>query len=167
MTVLHTERLLLRPPKARDYDAFVRFFADARQAEHVGGVKDPEQCWRLLASYIGHWSMKGYGYMAVEERHSGDFMGCVGLWDSNPWPELEMGYWLMADAQGKGYAFEAATQVKQYVFEVLGLPTLVSYIAADNNASIRLAEKLGAQYEQTIDLLDFGPHGVYRYPNIS
>ncbi|WP_395377405.1 GNAT family N-acetyltransferase [Marinicella sp. W31] len=165
MTILNTDRLLLRPPEARDYDDFVRFFSNQQQAEYVGGVKDAEQCWRLLASYIGHWSMKGYGYMSVEERSSGLFMGCVGLWDSDPWPELEMGYWLMAEAQGQGYAFEAANAVLQLVFNTLGQKTLVSYIAAENHASIQLAERLGARYEQVIELLDFGPHGVYRYSN--
>lgn len=163
MTELHTERLVLRPPKGSDYADFVRFFSDPKQAEYVGGVKNPEQCWRLLATYIGHWSIRGYGYMAVEERSTKAFMGCVGFWRSEPWPELEMGYWLMAEAQGHGYAFEAASAVKNHAFQALGLDTLVSYIAADNQASVRLAERLGGQFEQIIELLDFGPHGVYRY----
>ena len=163
MTALDTDRLLLRRPEAKDYKDFVRFFADQKQAQHVGGVKNSEQCWRLLATYIGHWSMKGYGYMAVEESSSGRFLGCVGLWDSEPWPELEMDYWLMQEAQGQGYAFEAANAVLHHAFSTLGLETLVSYIAADNQASIRLAERLGARYEKRIELLNFGPHGVYRY----
>lgn len=77
--------------------------------------------------------------------------------------ELELGYWLLKPYQGHGYACEAALRSKQYAEEVLDAKSLVSYIAPDNTASIRLAEALGAEHEKTIELLKHGPHRVYRY----
>ena len=65
---------------------------------------------------------------------------------------------------GKGYATEAAARCRDHAFEALGAPTLVSYIAPANEASRRVAERLGARMEATIDLLGFGPHEVWRYP---
>ena len=117
-----------------------------------------------MATLIGHWALRGYGYWAVEEQASGKLVGSVGLWRSEGWPELELGYWLAAEGQGKGYATEAGATARDQAFEVLATETLVSYVHPDNEPSKRVAERLGARYEKTIELLDYGPHCVYRYP---
>ncbi len=160
---IETERLLLRGWHADDYEAYASFYSDETNAKYVGGQRDADQAWRGLALMIGHWHLKGFGYWVVEEKGSGAFAGAVGLWQSAGWPELELGYWLVPDAQGKGYALEAAWRCLDHAREVVRAPSLVSYIAPANKASIRLAEKLGARYEETIELLDHGPHGVYRH----
>lgn len=160
---LETERLKLRQWRESDFEYFVNYYSDEETARYVGGRKTQEEAWRLLAAYIGHWQLKGYGYMAVEEKYSKRFVGCVGLWKSEPWPELEMGYWLLKDMQGKGYATEATKKVKEFAFKTVRAKTLVSYIAPENKLSRKLAERLGAIHEKTIELLNYGPHCVYRY----
>ena len=65
---------------------------------------------------------------------------------------------------GKGYALEAALAARKYAYANLKLKTLVSYIDPANEPSIRLAERMGAKYEETIDLIGNGPHCVYRHP---
>ena len=70
----------------------------------------------------------------------------------------------MPQAQGKGYATEAGLKVIEVAFDVMRLETLVSYMNPENNASIRVAERLGGTYEGTIDFLERGAHRVYRYP---
>jgi len=160
---LQTERLILRMWRQEDFDAYATFYSDEANAKYVGGLMDSEQSWRSMALQIGHWQLKGFGYWAVEEKSSGDFVGCVGLWQSPGWPEVELGYWVTADHQGKGYAFEAAARSLAFAREVARPPSLVSYIDPANTPSIRLAEKLGASYEETIELHVHGPHGVYRH----
>lgn len=88
----------------------------------------------------------------------------MGLWFSEGWPELELGYWLMPNMQGKGYATEAGVKSRDYAWEVVGAKSLVSYIHPENEPSKRVAERLGARFEENIDLLSHGPHCVYRYP---
>ncbi|MCG8435967.1 MAG: GNAT family N-acetyltransferase [Gammaproteobacteria bacterium] len=161
---LETERLLLRQWRAEDFEIYAGYYADKTLAKYVGGKSSREQAWRRMASLIGHWALRGYGYWAVEEKHSGKFVGCVGLWFSDGWPELELGYWIMPDMQGKGYATEAGGKSRDYAYDIVGAKTLVSYIHPDNEPSKRVAERLGAHYEKTIDLLTYGPHCVYRYP---
>lgn len=117
-----------------------------------------------MAAHLGHWVLRGHGYWAVEEKETGKFVGSVGLWRSEGWPELELGYWLMPEMQGRGYATEAAAASRDYAFEVLGAQTLVSYIHPENEPSKRVAERLGAKYEKIIELGGHGPHCVYRYP---
>jgi len=164
MIGLETQRLKFRQWQESDYNAFSEFFADEKSAKYVGGIKNDEQAWRLMATYIGHYNLKGFGYLAVEEKSTTKLVGAVGLWKSIPWPELELGYWVITEMQGKGYATEAAKQVLKFAFESLGTPTLVSYIDPENEPSKRLAKRLGAVYEKDLELLDFGMHCVYRYP---
>lgn len=75
-----------------------------------------------------------------------------------------MGYWLVDEAQGKGYATEAATRARDFAYGNLGASTLVSYIDPENEPSKRVAQRLGAWHESTIELLDLGPHCVFRHP---
>jgi len=163
MIDLQTERLKFRQWRETDFESFADYFADEENAKYVGGQKSREEAWRLMATYIGHYHLNGYGYMAVEEKSSKRLVGCVGLWKSAPWPELELGYWLLEEMQGKGYATEAAEKVRNYAFEILQVKTFVSYIDPQNNPSKRLAIRLGAIYKTDIELLDFGLHYVYRY----
>lgn len=164
MVELETQRLLLRPWQAKDFEAYAAYYADEEMARYVGGTCTREQAWRRMATLIGHWALCGYGYWAVEEKQTGRFVGSVGLWRSDGWPELELGYWLTRAMQGKGYATEAALEARRYAFDVLGVDTLVSYIHPENEPSKRLAERLGARYEATIELLNYGRHCVFRHP---
>ncbi len=125
---------------------------------------DRARAWRHMAALVGHWTLRGYGIWAVEEKGSQEFVGSIGLWFPEGWPELELGYWLVPEAHGKGYATEAGMKSRDYAFDQLGAKTLVSYIDPTNEPSKKVAERLGAGYEKTIELLDLGPHCVYRYP---
>ena len=161
--VLDTQRLKLRQLSETDFVYFHEVYSDEETSRFIGGIKSLEDSWRIMASYLGHWQLKGYGYYAVEEKSTGSFIGCAGLWKSPSWPELELGYWFRKEKQGHGYATEATLRVKQIAFENIGADTLVSYIDPDNIASKRLAERIGGVKEKVIELLDFGPHEVYRY----
>jgi len=163
MIEIESERLRMRAWRNADYPFFVDYFADEEMAEFLGGTRTREESWRTMAAYIGHWHLNGFGYWAVEEKDTQDFVGGVGLWKSPNWPELELGYWILRTMHGKGYATEAAVRAKEFAFNELKVDTLVSYIDLENEASKRVAERLGGIYEKTIELLNFGPHLVYRY----
>jgi len=164
MVEIESERLLLRQWREEDFEAYAEYFADEATARFVGGVKPRHEAWRSMAAQVGHWVLRGHGVWAVEEKESGDFVGAVGLWRPEGWPELEVGYWLIPSAWGKGYASEAARRSRQYAYEVLGAKTLVSYIHPDNEPSKRVAERMGARQEAVIELLTYGPVCVYRHP---
>ncbi len=163
METIETERLRLRQWNASDFDDVARYYADDDNARYVGGRKDPDQAWRHMALQIGHWQLNGFGYWALDKKGTGDFVGCAGLWRSPGWPELELGYWLLKEHQGKGYATEACLRCIEYAREVLRTSSLVSYIDPSNEPSIQLAIRLGAVREDTIELASHGPHCVYRH----
>jgi RimJ/RimL family protein N-acetyltransferase len=156
MNEIDTNRLKLRQWTDDDSDVYIRYFADEKNSKYFGGRKCADDAWRHMAMQIGHWQLKGFGYWAVDEKESGDFVGCVGLWKSPSWPELELGYWIASEQQRKGYAKEAAKECVKYARNVLKAESLVSYIDPSNEPSIKLAGVLGASYEETIELAEQG-----------
>ena len=158
-----TDRLILRQWNNEDFEHYANYYADENLARFVGGRCDREQAWRKMASLVGHWTLRGFGYWAVEEKASGDFVGSAGLWQSDGWPELELGYWLVPEKHGHGYATEAGRAAKDFARLVIKPPSLVSYIDPENAPSKRVAERLGGRPDGVIELLSFGPHCVYRY----
>ena len=115
--VLETERLRFRLPSIDDLDAEAAFYQTERAAG-VGGKKERRDVFRSLASIIGHWVMRGYGFWAVDEKATGRYCGRVGLWYPLEWPEPEIGWDLFAGATGKGYATEAATAARAIVRDI-------------------------------------------------
>ena len=162
--VLETDRLILRGPSEADFAAECAFYASDR-CEHVGGRIEPEQVWRMLACFVGHWAFRGYGFWGVEEKDTGAYCGRVGLWNPEGWPEPEVGWTLMENAEGRGIAAEAARAARAWAYGTLGWTTAISLIAPENARSIALAEKLGATLDYEWDHGRFGRTLVYRHPS--
>jgi len=160
--ILETERLRLRQLRDDDANAIAALFADENTARFIGGVCNEEEAWRRMAVLVGHWTLRGFGYWALEEKQTSAFVGISGLWCPRGWPEREAAYSLLGAHHGKGYATEAVARVRDHAYRDLGWTTLVSCIALDNKPSIRVAEKLGAKLER--ETMNRGLKvGVWRY----
>ncbi|WP_282027903.1 GNAT family N-acetyltransferase [Ruegeria faecimaris] len=160
---LKTERLILRAPCEDDFSALEAFFA-SDASKFVGGPKRADETWRTLALLLGHWTLRGYGYWAVEEKGAGKYIGHVGLWFPHSWPEPEIGWTLMSSATGKGYATEAALAARTYAYDVLGWDTAISLIDPDNLASRAVADRLGARFDSIYKHPAYGEMQVWRHP---
>jgi len=160
---LETDRLILRAPSLNDFEAEVNFFASPRAAD-VGGIQTRDQVWRYLAFHIGHWAFRGFGMFAIEDKASGEYYGRTGPFFPEGWPEREIGWTVMAPAEGRGIAHEAALRARQYAYETLGWTTAISLIASTNHRSQKLAKRLGATLEGSFTHLQYGAMQVYRHP---
>ena len=138
MLRLHTERLILREiDPDRDFESWAKTMADERVVRFIGGeVLDRAQAWRNMAAVIGHWQIRGYGFFSVESRQSGEWVGRVGPWYPEGWPEPEIGWTISPDHWGKDYATEAARASLDYAFDALGWTRAVHVILTGNEASI-------------------------------
>ena len=162
MTVLETERLVLRKPVEADYPGFRDFFASDR-SRYTGGRSEGVRGWLMFAGELGHWDLRGYGMFSVVDKTTEQSIGLVGPFFPPHWPEKEVGWLLWSEAEGKGIAYEAAGAVLEYVFNDLGWDTAVSYIDPENARSIKLAERLGAARDDDAERPD--PEDlVYRHP---
>ncbi len=150
--VLESERLILRGWTLDDTGPMAEFYADEPLSRFGGGPGDAGDAWRRCAREAGHWALRGYGIWVLEEKTSGDMIGWTGLWHPGDWPELEIGWALFRRFHGKGYATEGARRARDHAYGEMGRTTLVSYIAPENAPSQRVAERLGATHETTIEL---------------
>ena len=163
---LATDRLTLRAPTEADFPPLCEFYA-SDHSKFVGGPLTPELTWRALACEIGHWALRGYGRWAVEVTDTAEFIGIIGLWMPNGWPEVELGWDLMPSATGKGYATEAAFAARAYAYDTLGWTTLTSFVSPANTKSAAVAKRMGAVYERDYVHERHGPLQIYRHPGPS
>jgi RimJ/RimL family protein N-acetyltransferase len=171
MTTLETERLTLRTWTLEDFDDFAAMSADPMVMQFLsvdGKPLSPFAAWQGLSSIIGHWALRGFGMFSVVERSTGTFIGRVGPWQPEGWPDFEIGWTLRSEYWGRGYATEAASRCITYAFTELQRSHLVSLILPDNLRSIRVAERLGEQLEGTVTLPHLAPgtpvlqYGLFR-----
>lgn len=141
---IETDRLVLRPPRMEDFDAYAANMADAEAAHFIGGLQPRAVAWRGFLQHAGAWMIQGFSMFAVIEKASGQWVGRVGPWYPEGWPGTEVGWGLARQAWGKGYAFEAGTAAIDWVFDHLGWDEVIHSIHPDNQASKALARRLGS-----------------------
>ncbi|HEV8590305.1 MAG TPA: GNAT family N-acetyltransferase [Pyrinomonadaceae bacterium] len=153
---LETERLVLRWFREDDLDDFCRMSRDPEVMRFLGDGKpmDTMFTWRQMATFMGHWYFRGYGIWAVEEKSSGRVVGRIGFMNPVGWPAFELGWTLARDSWGKGYATEGARRALEYAFTEMNRDHVISLIAPDNVASIRVAERLGERVEGETTVMD-------------
>src|SRR5438477_5628914 len=145
MDTLETDRLTLRMLRESDFDAYAEMCADPDIMRYIGDGQPLARpmAWRNLAQMVGHWSLRGYGLWAAEERSSGVLVGRIGFWNPDGWPGFELGWLLRRSFWGRGYATEGARAALRYAFTELTQPRVISLIHPENAASIRVAQRLG------------------------
>lgn len=135
-----TDRLVLRAPVDADRDAIVALNADPRVGAWLGGVRDATETGVYLDWHQAHFAEHGFGLYAIERETDGVVIGTAGLWHVPDYvPGLaglvEIGWRLVPDAWGQGYATEAARAILDHGFQVLGLDEIIAFTARTNLAS--------------------------------
>jgi RimJ/RimL family protein N-acetyltransferase len=145
---LETPRLKLREFRKSDLDAYAALNADPDVQRYIGGeVWDRGRSWRHLAFLMGHWDLAGVGTWAVEDRATGELAGKIGFSCPAGWPGFELAWMLACRYWGRGYATEGARAALAFAFAKSGQEHVISLIRPINQASIRVAERLGERLE--------------------
>ncbi len=159
--ILETDRLILRPPCIGDWPAFLKTMS-AQRSCYMGGPFEVDAAWGIFCHGLAQWMLMGHGALTIENRQSSECLGQVEINSGPLFPEDELGWVLHQEAEGYGYAYEAAKALKYWAFTERKLDTLVSYIDPPNLRSCALAERLGAKLDTAAakqDLEDL----VYRH----
>ena len=160
--MLETARLLLRRPSAADLKPWTSFLADPIATRYIGGVLPPAGAWRNLCAFAGAWDIQGFSNFSIIEKASGRWIGRAGPWIPPEWHGAEIGWALARDAQGKGYATEAATRCLRWVFDELEWSEAVHVIHRENVASIAVARRLGSTLRRALPNADIDVYAVTR-----
>lgn len=102
----------------------------------------------FIAITRAEWSRGTLYSFAVTNAESGEFLGGCGLSHFHPvYKFCNLGYWVRTSKHGKGIAGRAAKLAANFAFERANAIRAEIVIAAGNEASKRVAEKIGAHYE--------------------
>ena len=139
-------RLALRKFRADDVNDVYRLDSDPRVMRYVGdgSVRTREEVVAALARALAYYrNYPGLGVWASEERAGDRFIGWFCLKYLPDAADIEVGYRLLPEAWGKGYATEGASTLVRYGFETLGLYRIVGVTHPENAASQRVLRKAG------------------------
>jgi len=133
-------------------------YGDEEVMRHVCiGVLNRERTAALLDDYRRAQEQHGFSTWAVVEKESGTVVGDAGFGLYLPTGEPELGYTLAAAVWGRGYAFEAAQACVRAAFAHLPYRRIMAKVEAENERSLRVAERLEMRALETI-AVDGRPH---------
>jgi RimJ/RimL family protein N-acetyltransferase len=145
--ILETKRLTLREMTLADLEFVFSMLADPEVMRYYPKTysREEAEAWidRQLARYRSH----GHGLWLVSDKETREPVGQVGLAPHivDGIEEPEVGYLIHRPFWRRGLASEAAAGVRDYAFDVLGKPHVISLIRPENTPSQGVARKIGMQ----------------------
>ena len=160
--MIETERLLLRPPRLEDAPDLAVAYGDPATVRYIGdgSTATLAEVEEAVAHWLTRWEANGLGLCAIERREDRRVLGRAGflVWDTAEWEpstfadageraQVAIGWMLAREHWGHGYATEAALALRDWALAERGLTRLISLIRPGNEASIRVAERIGERHE--------------------
>lgn len=162
LLILNTARLRVRELTPGDAPFMLALLNDPDFIAHIGdrGVRTIADA----ATYIDHgprasYAQRGFGLWLVERLDDDTPIGICGILERDVLPDPDIGFAFLPEHRSRGYGFEAASAVRDWARDVLGLPRLLAIVSPANASSIRLVERLGFVFERTI-AMPGDAHGV-------
>jgi ribosomal-protein-alanine N-acetyltransferase len=154
--LIETERLALRRLTLNDLDALAAIYADE---DVLAYEQTKEELEWIINIYYGQY---GFGLWATTLKETNEFIGRCGLlpWTIDGREEVEVAYLLAKEHWGRGLGTEAARAILAYGFGELHLSRLICLIDPANDASVKVAIKIGMSLEREAEI-DGEPTLVY------
>jgi RimJ/RimL family protein N-acetyltransferase len=144
---IRTPRLRLRRWLSVDREPFAAMNGDPLVMEHFPTVLSRAESDALAGRIEEHFERHGFGLWVVEISGVAPFAGFLGLsiptFTAPFTPCVEVGWRLIREHWGRGYATEGARAAIAFGFQTLGLEEIVSFTVPENGRSRRVMEKLG------------------------
>ena len=155
MKILETNRLILRHLLPDDLDSLFALYSDQEIRRYFPeGTLTYEETKEELEWFLnGHPAHPQLGLWATIYKETNQFIGRCGLlpWTIEQRPEVEVAYLLAKEYWGQGLGTEAAQAIVHYGFEQLQLSRLICMIDPENQASIKVARKIGMTLEKEME----------------
>lgn len=152
---LQTERLFIRPTTVADAPFLYRLMNTPGWLQYIGdrNIHSVELARSYIQQKIEPQQQRlGYGGYTLYQRSDCTRIGVCGLYDREGLDGVDIGFALLPEYMGQGYAWEAARCLKDSAAAMFGLQRLLGVTRPDNQASQRLLERLGMQRSGVIQL---------------
>jgi RimJ/RimL family protein N-acetyltransferase len=153
--LIETNRLLLRAITIDDTELMLAVWNDPAFIRNVmdRGIRTPEQAREALQEgALKLFTDFGYGPYCISLRSDGSMIGICGLFKRENLDDPDIGFAVLPEYCGQGYAGEAAAAVVAYARDDLGLGVLTAIVSPGNAPSIGLIEKLGLTFDSMITM---------------
>jgi RimJ/RimL family protein N-acetyltransferase len=128
-----------------DFDDVVRLDSDPRVMKYITGkpatLAESQATIRRVTRYYRLYPDLGAWYTV--RRDNGEFIGWFSLKYAGKSPDIEIGYRLLPEAWGQGFATEGATAMHDYGFDDLGLHRIIGVTHPKHRASQNVLMKAG------------------------
>lgn len=150
-----TERLIIRPMSLDDAEfifdlynrpKFIQFIGD----RHIKTVADAEDYIRN--KFLPQIERLGYGNYLILTKEGNHKIGGVGIFEREGLEIVDIGFSLLDEYEGRGYAYEAALKVKSIGMDDFGLKKISAITSKNNFSSQKLIEKLGLKFQKYVTL---------------
>lgn len=145
--LLETARLVLRPFREEDRDAFAAINGDPRVNDWLGGPIDRAASDAVIDRINAHIAEHGFGFWAAELKAERRLIGMIGIRrmpeDVPPAPAIEAGWRLAPGVWGQGLAAEGARAALDWGFSRLPDDEIIAITAAGNLRSQAVMRRIG------------------------
>jgi ribosomal-protein-alanine N-acetyltransferase len=151
--ILETKRLRLRRLAEQDAAFILELVNEPAFIQNIGdkGVGTLDDARNYIsggpvASYVKY----GFGLYCVELKETEEPIGICGLLKRDALDDVDIGFALLEKFRGRGFAYESGAAVMEHGHSTLGLKRIVAITSPDNEASIRVLQKLGLHFDKMI-----------------
>jgi len=147
------KRIELLPFDNSDLDLFIQLSMDANIMKHVYDICSLEEAESAFYIKAQPWCQSSSAWLtlSINSTEGDEKLGNIGLKIIDHHKRIaEVGFMLKQSAQGKGFATEALSLIKDYAFNTLKLNKLTATCSVHNSGSYKLLEKFGFNREQTL-----------------
>jgi len=154
-SIFETERLELVEFTVTDADFILRLLNTPGWLENIGsrGVNTVTDAEKYLANVlIPSYTINGFGFWLMKLKDSGVPIGMCGFAKREGLDDPDVGFALLPEYEGKGYALEAAKACMEYAAAEMKIDVIKAITSKNNIRSQKLLEKIGLKFEKLINL---------------
>ncbi|MEC3876508.1 GNAT family N-acetyltransferase [Chryseobacterium salviniae] len=150
-----TERLILRPMRVEDAEFIMDLYNRPKFLQYIGDryirtVSDAEDY--IQRRFLPQFEKLGFGNYLMLTKEGNHKIGGVGIFERDGLDVVDIGFSLLEEFEGKGYAYEAALKIKSVGMIDFGLTKLSAITTKENTSSQKLIEKLGLKFQKYITI---------------
>ncbi len=152
-----TERLIMRPMSLEDGEFILDLYNRTKFIKYIGDrnlktVSDAENY--IKSRFLPQFEKLGFGNYVIITKEGHHKIGGVGIFEREGLDIVDIGFSLLDEFEGKGYAYEAALKIKSIGMNDFGLQKISAITTKDNFSSQKLIEKLGLKFQKFVNIPD-------------
>lgn len=153
--VMETERLILREFILDDAEFIIRLLNSPGWLKYIGtrNISTTDDAEKYITEKIrASYQKNGFGFYLVQTKSNDTSIGMCGMVKREGLDDVDIGFALLPEYEGKGYAYEAAAATMSHARDKVKLKRIAAITVPYNTSSKKLLEKIGLKHEKMIKL---------------